>query len=237
MKYFFFILRMGFYLFIGVLSLTLVVLLVLASWQKAAPEDGQKPRRLRWHMIAKQKILRGTRIGDDDVTWTVSRIPEDTPYVSAARFAVNRYSESDVEEGALLRPGELSVYAPAAATVNGAVVPVEAKTEYTLSLKPGMQLAFVQGKVILPAVSDAAAGKAEPGFALLSITHSPRDAALTTLSVQVDEKQLKLAPLLATGEWRPVVLGAYKVAETVAKTPAAKRPKPRRPQPRKRRKT
>jgi hypothetical protein len=236
MNYLVFLARMFLYTLVGALSLALVAALVFFSWRMAAPEASQTPRRLRWHMIAKQKVLRGTKLREDDVTWKVSRIPEDTPYLSASRFAVGRYAAGDIAEGELLRPAELSVYAPSDATDNGMVVPVEAKTEYTQSLKPGMRLAFVQEKVILPAANEATPEKGEPGFPLLSVTHSARDAAVTTLTVRVEKSQLKVAPLLGTGSWRPLVMGAYKAEATGAPKTAKKKPRPRRPARRKSRK-
>lgn len=95
-------------------------------------------------------------------------------------------------------------------------MPIEVKTSDVSGLKPGLHLAFVQeGKDVQPRTT-LLNNQGHPGLLLLSMTTSTNDRADTTLFVEVGKDDLASVPLLVSGTWRPVVLGA---AEPLQQTP------------------
>src|SRR6266478_7223594 len=132
-------------------SLMLITSIIVVSWTYAGPAGGNPPSRLRWHMITKNKIARGTQIKADDVTWTLGRVSEKDPLIPVSKTIVGKYAKNDIKPLSTCVPDLLSDLALADAPLGGVVVPIEVKTSDVSSLTPGMHLAFVQaGKQILP---------------------------------------------------------------------------------------
>lgn len=204
--------RLTAYIAASVGSLVLVGGLVMVSWRYARPADGQPPSRLRWHMITKNNIARGTQIKADDVTWRLGRVSATDPLIPVSKTVVGKYAKSDIASNSTCLPNLLSDLAPAEPPKGGVVVPVEVKTSDVSSLRPGLQLAFVQeGKQVQPKKT-LLSKKTEPGLLLLSMTASTKDPADTTLFVEVGKNDLDCVALLVSGTWRPVILGAIEPA-------------------------
>src|SRR5215217_1163057 len=188
--------------------LLLIAVLIGASWYGARPANGKPPSRLRWHMITKNKIARGTQIKPDDVTWTLGRVSETDPLIPISRIVVGKYAKSDIASSSTCVPDLLSDLAPADPPSGGVVIPIEVKTSDVSSLKPGMRLVFVKdGREIQPKTT-LVSKQNQPGLLLLSMTASTKDAADTTLFVEIVKSDLESVPLLVHGTWRPVTLGA-----------------------------
>lgn len=181
---------------------------IIASWICAAPDVGGPPLRLRWHMITKNEIAKGTQIKMDDVTWTLGRVPAKDPLIPIYKTVVGKYAKSDIGPNWKCVNALLSDLAPADPPSGGVVVPIEVKTSDVSSLKPGVRLAFVkEGKEIQPKTT-LISNQSQPGLLLLSMTPSTKDAADTTLFVEILKNDLESVPLLLYGTWRPVILGA-----------------------------
>ena len=189
-------------------TLLLLGVVVAASWNYARPAEGKPPSRLRWHMITKNKIARGTQIKMDDVTWTLGRVSAQDPLIPISKTIVGKYANDDIKSGWTCVPELLSDLAPANAPTGGVVVPIEVKTSDVSSLKPGMRLVFVKdGKEVQPKTT-LVSKQNQPGLLLLSMTASTKDAADTTLFVEIVKSELESVPSLVHGTWRPVILGA-----------------------------
>src|SRR5690242_6538469 len=109
-------------------SLRLVLGLIVLSWTYARPDAGQPVSRLRWHMITKNKIARGTQIKADDVTWRLGRVSATDPLIPVSKTVVGKYAQTDIEPNSTCIPNLLSDLALADPPKNGVVVPVEVKT-------------------------------------------------------------------------------------------------------------
>ena len=129
-------------------------------------------------------------------------------FIAVEKTAIGKYAHTGIARDEPLRSEHLSEFAPVDVPAGGAVVPIEVKAEHAYNLKPGMQLAFVQDKVMFPASNDIPAAAKDTGFLLLSVTPSARDGAITTLTVQVPQNKMEAVAALATGQWRPVVLSS-----------------------------
>jgi hypothetical protein len=209
-------LRVLAYLSASALSILIVALITVSSWWLAASAPGKLPQRLRWHMVTKTKIPKGRQVKDDDVTWTLGRVSETEKLIPMSKTVVGKYAVNDIESGSSCIPDALSDLALIEAPNNGAAVPVEVKTLDAASLKPGMSLAFVQDKKILPATS--AKKTNSKGFLLLSITTSAPEPTITSLIVKVEADDISAVPLLGSGQWRPIALGESKIVSPVQKT-------------------
>lgn len=210
-------LRIIFYPLSIVVSISIIASLVIVSWWLAHLKEQNKPLRVRWYIVAKTKVLKGTKLTGENLTGRLGRLSVDAPFIPTATPAVGKYALSDIDEGTPLNPSNLSESAPAKtpaggpvvpaeAPAGGAVVPVEVKTYHASSLKPGMRLAFVKANKILPSVKDLGTEKIDHGFLLLSVTTSPQDPAITALTVKVPKNKMDSVAILATGQWRPVIL-------------------------------
>lgn len=189
-------------------TLLILAVLIVTSWIYAQPADGKPSSRLRWHMITKNKIARGTQIKMDDVTWTLGRVSEKDPLIPISKTVVGKYAKSDIAPNSTCVPDLLSDLAPADPPSGGVVIPIEVKTSDVSSLKPGMRLVFVkEGKEIQPKTT-LVSKQNQPGLLLLSMTASTKDATDTTLFVEIVKSDLESVPLLVHGTWRPVILGA-----------------------------
>jgi len=216
------------YVAAGIGTLVLVAGLIVASWVYAAPDSGQPPSRLRWHMITKNKIARGTQIKADDVTWTLGRVSSTDPLIPISKTVVGKYAKVDIDPNSTCIPDLLSDLALAEPPTGGVVVPIEVKTSDVSGLKPGLQLAFVQeGKEVQPKTT-LLNNQSRPGLLLLSMTASTKDPADTTLFMEVGKDDLGSVPLLVSGTWRPVILGAIETAAPQDQAAPPKKPARRR---------
>ena len=114
-------------------------------------------------------------------------------------MAVGKYALEDFKKNVPLCPELLSDRAPVSPPAKGAALPIEVKTELTEGLRPGMRLAFVQNKNMLPKATSQ-----HQGFLLLTMALSTSDAKKTILTVAVPQQESAVLPILATGEWHPV---------------------------------
>jgi hypothetical protein len=195
------------YLSAFALSFLAVVALIIVSWWEAA----QQPRHhLRWTAIAKSKITQGSQLTEAQLQWRFVKLPEDFGFIASAKAALGRYARRTIDEGSPLCPEDLDDLPPTDVPTGGAVVPVQVKSDLAGSLKPGMRLAFVQEKEILPSIETLASSKDGRGFFLLALGASPSDTKVTLLTIQVEASGLALVPKLGTGEWRPVILDSAK---------------------------
>ena len=193
-------------------TLVLVIGLIVTSWIYAAPAGGRAASRLRWHMVTKNKIARGTQIKPDDVTWTLGRVSATDPLIPISKTVVGKYAKNDIDANSTCLPELLSDLALAEPPQGGVTVPIEVQTSDVSGLKPGLHLAFVQeGKEVQPKTT-LLNQQSHPGLLLLSMTASTKDPADTTLFVEVGKDDLESVPLLVNGTWRPVILGAVEPA-------------------------
>jgi hypothetical protein len=203
------VLRIIWYVIVMAVSIVLIASPVLISWLFAHKIHNNSQYRLRWYIVAKTHIAKGTRLTEDDLRGRLGLLVADTDdFIAVEKLAIGKYANAAIGQGKPLRLEHLSEFAPMDVPAGGAVVPIEVKTEHAYNLQPGMQLAFVQDKVMFPASQDILAAAKDTGFLLLSVTPSTRDGAITTLTVQVPQHKLKAVAALATGQWRPVVLSA-----------------------------
>jgi hypothetical protein len=198
-------------------SFLVIVVLTMASWFYARPANGHAASRLRWHMITKNRIAKGTQIKTEDVTWTLGRVSTTDPLIPISKTVVGKYAKSDIEPNSSCVPNLLSDLALAEAPAGGVVIPMEVKTSDVSSLRPGMHLAFVQTDKSVEPKTTLLHGQTHPGLLLLSMTRSSKDAGVTTLLVEVGKDSVASVPLLVNGTWRPVILGEP-VAPTVQAT-------------------
>lgn len=202
-------------------SFLVILAVTITSWIYARPVNGSPPSRLRWHMITKNKIAKGTQIKIEDVTWTLGRVSTQDPLIPISKTVVGKYAKSDIEPNSTCVPSLLSDLALAEAPVGGVVIPIEVKSSDVSSLKPGMHLAFVQHDKNVEPKTTLLHGQTQPGLQLLSMTPSSKEAGVTTLLVEVGKDNLASVPLLVSGTWRPVILGPGEpVVQTVQKPPA-----------------
>jgi hypothetical protein len=211
-------LRIARYLAASLGSILLIVTLVIISWLYARPKEGAAPMRLRWHMVTKNKIEKGMRVRKDDVTWKLGRVPSTNPLIPVSTLVVGKYASCDIDANSACIPEAFSEFALAEPPRGGVVVPIEVRTSDASSLKPGVHLAFVQqDKGVLPRTT-LLSNQRQPGLEVLSMMTSIKDPADTTLLVKVSKGDLDSVALLATGVWRPVILGDPEPATTPEKT-------------------
>lgn len=195
------------FLIIGTFSMT--GFLVIISWQFAWSKWEGTPHRLRWYMVTKSNVYKGTKIDNNDLRGSLWWLPQNASFISTAKTAVGKYAVRDIKQGTRLKPRDFSNLAPIGSSLGGAVLPVEVKSEYVFGLKPGMRLAFIQGKIILPSVREPSIRHENTGYLLLSLTLSQREASIATLMVEVPQKHLGSSTALASGQWCPIVLSSY----------------------------
>lgn len=222
--------------FIGYVAASLGTLLLLAtivitSWMCARPAAGQPSSRLRWHMITKNRIAKGTQIKADDVTWTLGRVSEEAPLIPMSKTVVGKYATDDITPDITCVPDLLSDLAPAKPPSGGVVIPIEVKTSDVSSLKPEMRLAFAQDNKEIQPKTTLLNKQNHQGLLLLSMTASTKDPANTTLFVAIEKSDLESVPLLVSGTWRPIILGAVELTsqeQQPVQTNARRRPVRRR---------
>jgi SAF domain-containing protein len=202
-------LRITWYVIGMVVGLLLIASPVFVSWYLAPQIYNKSQYRLRWYVVAKTNIAKGTRLTEDNLQGRLGFLAAHTDdFIAVEKMAIGKYANTAIGKDKPLQAEHLSEFIPADVPVGGAVIPIEVKTEHAYNLQPGMQLAFVQDKVMFPASQDILASAKDTGFLLLSVTPSARDGAITTLTVQVPQNKMEAVATLATGQWRPVVLSA-----------------------------
>jgi hypothetical protein len=203
------------YLIATVVSLGVAVSPIAWSWWAAFQRDYVTEGRQQWCIIAKTPIVRGLKLADENVDWAIRRVRADDRFIWDARRVVGKYALVDLAEGDLLKSEHLSGFAPSKAPDGGAAIPVEVKTEHAGGLKPGMRLAFVQEKekerMMIPAAKGVMERTIEPGFELLSVVTSSKDASVVTLTIAVNKTNLAYVQDLAIGQWKPVILSDPKI--------------------------
>ena len=204
MKYVHPALRLSGYFTVVSASIVAVAALIVVNWWAARPQ--QAPHRLRWVAVAKSEITQGRQLTEAQLQWRLVKLAQDSGYIASAKAAVGKYAQRTIGAGKLLSPADLAELPPADVLQGGAVVPVEVRSDYAASLKPGMRLAFVHEKAILPSLETLTTGKDGRGFLLSAMGVSSSDTKVTLLTVQVEAADLPLVPMLGTGEWRPVIL-------------------------------
>jgi len=212
MRYAWAVLRVSYYLVCGAVGSAVLVGLVAADWWLAMPPPRTKPLRLQWYVTVKNNVAKGTVLIAENVRLGLRKLPTDDGLIRTRRFfttpdlAVGKFATEDIAPGAPLCEESLAILGPGESPVGGAIVPVVVKTEYTGNLKPGMRLAFVLGKEMLPALKKAPE-TAVQGFLLVSIARSRQEPSNSILSVAVPKDDLVGAGRsLATGDWRPILL-------------------------------
>jgi len=203
-----FILRFVLYAAASLGTGLLIVTLIVTSWVHARPRDPDSPSRLRWHMITRSKITKGTQVKASDVTWRLGRVAARDPLIPISKTVIGKYALRDIDANSSCIPEVFSDLALADPPQGGAVVPIEVKTSDVSSLRPGMQLAFVQQDKGVQPVTTLLSKQNQPGLRLLSMTASVKEPGATTLLVEINKSDVGAAPLLVTGVWRPVILGA-----------------------------
>lgn len=188
----------------SLLTVGLLLALIATSWWFASRRD-EKTSHLRWHMVAKNMIRRGAQLREENIGWRLGWVPEGSNLLPMGSV-VGKFSSVDIPPETCLSADNLTAFAIATPPDNGAVLPVEVKTESVGALQPGMMLAFVQNKTVLPVAAIGPKQK-KIGFELLCVTTSQRDPSITTLMVKVEPEDMGLIPVLGTDQWRPVVLG------------------------------
>ena len=198
---------------IGGFLLTAIVVAgaVILSWKWAESWNGGNPRNLRWHIVAKSDIPQGAQLREENVGWRLGWIPAGSRFFPKGTLAIGKFAKDNITAETCLNSDNLTPFALATAPENGAVLPVEIKTEHAGGLQPKMRLAFVHDREMLP---PSKPGETQSGFELLCITTSQRDPAITTLMVKVVPSYMALLPALATEQWRPVVLGNVKIDQS-----------------------
>jgi hypothetical protein len=204
------LLRIIFYLFGAAVSLAIAALPIAGSWWVASGRATVTEGSMRWCIEAKTSVVKGIKLTDENVDWTIRRVKAWEHCVSGAKQAVGKYAVVNLMEGDLLKPEHFSEFAPAKVPDGGAAVTVEVKTEHAAGLKPGMRLAFVQEKekttIMIPEAKKLTGLQNASGFELLSITASQKDASVTAVTIAAEKSDLTYVPTLASGQWRPVIL-------------------------------
>ena len=148
-------------------------------------------------------------------------LPDGEDYIASARLSMGRYAAENLQPGLALRARQLQERMPFSIPPCGAVVSVQVKGDHATHLRPGMRLVFVAEK---PA-GDKPASKDQPlgplpkplwehrgdshnakGLELLTVTAGVPAAGGAVLLVAVPNEAKDVIPLLAAGEWRPVVV-------------------------------
>jgi hypothetical protein len=182
---------------------------VVASWLGVV-RWGYASERVQWCIVVKRPMVKGLVLTDRNVDWTIRRIRTGDHFIPDVKSAVGRYALVDLAEGEILKPENLSEFAPSEVPEGGVAIPVEVKAEHAGGLKPGMRLAFVQEKekksVMIPEAKGLSGETTGQGFELLSVTASSKDPAVVTLIIAILKSDLASAQDLAVGQWRPVIL-------------------------------
>lgn len=208
-----------FYLLTAIIFLGIAFSPVVASWWTVSRWDDAREGRMQWCIVLKRPVVKGLILTDQNVDWTIRRVHTGDSFIPDVKSAMGRYALVNLAEGDLLKPENLSEFAPSGAPEGSVAIPVEVKAEHAGGLKPGMRLAFVQEKekksVMIPEVKGLNGQTTESGFELLSIATSSKDAAVVTLTIAVAKSNLASAQDLAVGQWRPVILSNPKVESSI----------------------
>ena len=197
-----------FYFVTAIICLAIVFSPIVASWWLVYARADVKDGRMQWCVVAKRPLIKGLKLTEQNVDWTIRRVRKGDGFIPDTQSAIGKYATIDLNEGELLKPEYLSEFAPAKTDETSAAIPIEVKSEHAAALKPGMRLAFVQEQekksVMVPEAGSAQTTAS--GFELISITTSSKDASAITIIVSVSKTDLAKLQGLAVGQWRPVIL-------------------------------
>jgi hypothetical protein len=157
--------------------------------------------RLRWHVVANTPIRKGQPLTANRVRGAFNRLPEDASFVSDPALLIGRYPRQDFKKDERLEANLFSINPPNQAPKGGLTVLVEVSAADAAILAPGMRLAFVQTRILLPEKLDTLAGL---GFLVTAITPTADKKAL--LTTVVPSRWRCLAKQLTEGQWRPIVI-------------------------------
>jgi hypothetical protein len=196
----------------GVLLLGLIVVVLWQSRVQAhamATAANAAPPRLRWHVVARTQLPRGTKLGAEHLDGRLGWVP-DVPgptLVPAVSRAEGRYLVTDVEPGTPLALEAIASAPALTAPAGGAVAVVSVDGLVAALLAPGMTLGFVAAIPPEPPKSGpvAAAPVLQP-FRALAVVAPPDRGERGRVVVEVAAPQLAAAARLSRGEWVPIVL-------------------------------
>jgi hypothetical protein len=180
------------------------VLVGLVYWNWSA---SRSKTRLVWTVRAKSPIYAGELIPKDRLEGGLSYLGPDGRGVETIRDVAGRYGTADFTQG-VISHDKLRFHVPVAASEAGSVfVAVEVGSQHTSVLRPGMLLAFARQdekkQVIYPSLQQIRSGKAPP-LRLVAIT--PKEKDVTSLVIEVPPCALPMLPMLAIGQWRPILV-------------------------------
>lgn len=198
---------LGLYVAAMVGGLLAISALISANWAVASRRQGGQPLRLRWYVVASVDIAKDARIGADSVSRRFGLLPDDTAYISSVERVVGRYAADAIAANEIISSRELADSVSVPLPVDSVLVPVEVKPEHAASLRPGMQLAFVQGRQVIPPAANPGGGPTlAVGVTLLKVVDTRQGAPAVTLEVAVPTAEELWIGRLATGMWRPVIV-------------------------------
>lgn len=193
-----------------ILALLLVLLSLNWSGAKRCTKDGEL--RLRWYASPRETLPSGSLITKEQLRPRLAWIRSELDLMPAdemiGRYALNQISSGEAPQDEPAKPG-FTRLAAHNAPPGGAIVSVEVATDHSVTLEPGMAIAFAKEKTVLPGPNDLCQKHAHP-LVLLAVTPSARDPKLTALTVAVPDCCLELIPALSSGQWRPVLYSAVR---------------------------
>jgi hypothetical protein len=179
-------------------------LLWVVYWNWLASHD---VGRLVWTVRTKAPISAGESISKDRLEGGFAYVHGDGNRVETLSETAGSYAIQELTGGMIDRR-QLSFNPLVPAVEPGSVISiVEVSSNHAAVLKPGMMLAFAREEDkrerIYPSLLQIRSGKPPP-LRLLGITRKGND--VTSLVVEVPSCATQIAPALASGQWRPVVL-------------------------------
>jgi hypothetical protein len=190
------------------LSLALFIGLASINLCLSAPKAGEKPLRLRWYFVSKNRIVSGSTIAAEDVEKRLRRLPEDKVFVSNPRMLLGRYALQDIDKETVLNADAFSSKPDISVPPGGAVVLVQVKSGQATGIRPPVTLAFARKDFLYPPMKRLYPGQAPSGFRLLSVAPSPHDPAVSILVVQIPKHMLSYAKELSSEIWQPIVVSS-----------------------------
>jgi hypothetical protein len=181
------------------------VLVWLVYWNCHASDRNGK--RLVWSIRPKAPIYAGELIQKDRLEGGFTYVQGDGKWADTVSETAGRYGSTTLK-GDTIDPEKLSFNLIVPPVEPGSIIAIiEVPSNHTAVLKPGMLLAFARledkQERIYPSVRQIRSGKPPP-LRLLGIT--PKGNDVTSLVVEIPPCATQMAPSLANGQWRPIVL-------------------------------